>query len=190
MSVLNGVSCTSAARCIAVGYVQKDPSTPTRVLVDRWNGTGWSTVHTPTTSPVENAMLNAVSCMRGFCVAVGSIGARQLVERWDGRTWSIQPNPKTAPDATLTGVSCASPADCTVVGFQTNNTHQSVAERWDGSQWAIERTPTPASGSILWSVSCVSAAACVAAGESAQTPLIERSRGKRWAIQSIAQPAL
>jgi hypothetical protein len=39
-------------------------------------------------------------------------------------------------------------------------------------------------------VSCSSAADCVAAGESAQTALIERSRGTTWSIQSMAHPAL
>ena len=190
MSVLNGVSCSSAARCVAVGSLDQNPSAPSRALVEHWNGAVWSTVHTPTTNPLESAMLNAVSCTGGSCIAVGSIGFRQLVERWNGRRWSIQRNPKGAPDASLNGVSCVSPADCTAVGEQTNNTHQSVAERWTGSHWSIERTPTPASGSILWSVSCISTADCVAAGESAQTALIERSRGTTWSIQSMPQPAL
>jgi hypothetical protein len=135
-------------------------------------------------------MLNAVSCTGGSCIAVGSLGFRPLVERWNGRRWSIERNPKRAPDASLNGVSCVSPADCTAVGDQTNNTHQSVAERWTGGRWSIERTPTLASGSILWSVSCISAADCVAAGESGQTALIERSRGTTWSIQSMAAPAL
>lgn len=190
MSVLNGVSCTSAASCIAVGYREQNPSAPTRALVERWNGAVWSTVRTPTTNPLENAMLNAVSCTGGFCTAVGSLRTRPLVERWDGRRWSVQRNPKGGPDASLAGVSCVSPADCTAVGFQTNNALESVAERWTGGQWSIERTPTPARGSVLWSVACVSAADCVAAGESARTALIERSSGTRWSIQSIARPAL
>jgi hypothetical protein len=190
MSVLNGVSCSSATRCFAVGYVQQNPAAPTRALVERWNGTVWSTVHTPATDPLASAMLNAVSCAGGACVAVGSDEFRPLTERWNGRRWSIQRNPTGAPDATLNGVSCVSPADCTAVGDQTNNTHQSIAERWSSGHWSVERTPTPASGSILWSVSCSSAADCVAAGESAQTALIERSRGTIWTVQSMGEPAL
>ncbi len=189
MSVLNGVSCSSPARCVAVGYVQPQPSAPTKVLIERWNGAVWSTVQPPTAAPLENAMLNAVSCTRGSCVAVGIIGVRSLVERWNGRSWSIQRDPRGAPDASLNGVSCVSPTDCTAVGGQINHTHQSVAERWTNGRWSIERTPTPASGSVLWSVSCSSAADCVAAGESGSVALIERSNGAGWSIRSIAEPA-
>jgi hypothetical protein len=183
MSVLNGVSCTSAARCIAVGYVEPDPSSAFRPLVERWNGSAWSIVSTPKTSPFEPAVLNAVSCAKGSCTAVGILGYRELLERWDGGKWSIQPVPKGAPDAVLNGVSCVSPTDCVTVGGLTNGSGQSIAERWNGSRWSIERTPT-VSGSVLNGVSCVSGRDCFAVRRQASGPLIERWNGATWSTQS------
>lgn len=182
MSILNGVSCTSATSCVAVGYVASDPSVLPQALAERWNGRRWSTIPTPNTAPGESVILNAVSCTRGACTAVGGSGSQQLVERWDGHRWSIQPTPDGTPDATLNGVSCVSLTDCVAVGSVTN-AHQSIAERWNGSGWSIERTPTSAAGSLLWAVSCVSAADCVAVGQRGYTPLIERWNGTRWSIQ-------
>jgi hypothetical protein len=182
MSILNGVSCTSAASCTAVGFIQPGPAAPTRPLVDRWNGARWSHVVTPGTPPGQSAMLNAVSCTRRSCTAVGVVGFRQLIERWDGRIWSIE-RPARAPGAVLNGVSCVSAADCVAVGGLTNGSHQALAERWNGTRWSTERTPTPASGSLLWAVSCPAAADCVAVGQRGDSPLIEQSHGTRWSIQ-------
>lgn len=182
MSILNGVSCTSAVSCTAVGFVLADPSAPARPLVERWNGVSWSRVAIPTPPPGQSAMLNAVSCTRRSCTAVGGVGLRQLIERWNGRTWSIQ-RLAGAPGADLNGVSCVSSTDCVAVGGLTNQSHQSLAERWNGTRWSTERTPTPASGSILWAVSCPSGAECIAVGARSGLPLIERSQGTRWSIQ-------
>ena len=45
---LNGVACTSARACWAVGEHAKNLSgAPTRTLAERWNGTRWSIVPTP-----------------------------------------------------------------------------------------------------------------------------------------------
>jgi hypothetical protein len=182
VSVLNGVSCTAAANCIAVGYTAPNQSALPRALVERWNGGTWSIMRTPKTSPLESTFLNGVSCTPGSCTAVGSVGFGQLVEHWNGGQWSIQQTPG-APLAELNGVSCVSPTDCVAVGGRTNS-HQSIAERWNGSRWSIERTPSLASGSLLWSVSCPSAADCVAVGSRGGLPLLERWNGKSWSIQA------
>jgi hypothetical protein len=84
MSVLNGVSCTSSARCVAVGDLSPNQFSLPHALVERWNGVGWSIVPTPKTTPFQMAALNAVSCTREACTAVGAVGYRQLVERWNG----------------------------------------------------------------------------------------------------------
>lgn len=181
MSVLNGVSCTSVASCFAVGYVAPNRFSPSRALVERWNGIAWSRLPTPSPPPGESAVLNGVSCTGGFCTAVGSVGQRQLVERWNGHKWAIQRPPKDAPSAELNGVSCVSAADCVAVGGRRSD--QSLAERWNGSRWSIERTPTPAARSLLWGVSCASASYCAAVGQRGGSPLVERWNGTSWSIR-------
>ncbi len=184
MSVLNGVACTTPTRCMAVGYLQPNPASPFQPLAERWNGVAWSIVPTPGTPADQSAVLNAVSCTRRFCTAVGNVGYHQLVERWNGRRWSIQRTPNPAPYAELNAVSCVSRIDCVAVGALTNRSRHSIAERWNGRRWAIEPTPTPLGGSVLWGVACPSATQCVAVGQRGQSPLVERWHGSRWSIQS------
>jgi hypothetical protein len=183
VSVLNGVSCTAATSCIAVGYTAPNQSALPRALVERWNGRHWSTMQTPKTPPLQPVFLNAVSCTPGSCVAVGSVGFGQLIERFDGRRWTIQPTPAGAPLAALNGVSCVSTTACVAVGSGSDS-HQAIAQRWDGSRWSIENTPALAGGSLLWAVSCPSAASCFAVGSRGGLPLLERWNGADWSIQT------
>lgn len=183
MSVLNGVSCTSAKSCIAVGDTAPNGSSFPRALIERWNGRTWSRMRAAATSPLETVFLNAVSCARGSCIAVGSDGSQQLIERWNGDRWSIQPAPPGSPAAELNGVSCVSSTDCAAVGGRSNS-HQPLAERWNGNSWSDEGTPTVSGASLLWAVACPSAAECVAVGTRGGLPLLERWNGARWSAQT------
>jgi hypothetical protein len=185
-SVLNGVSCLSSTRCIAVGELTPNQFSLPHALAERWNGATWSILRTPRTTPFQSAILNAVSCTRHSCTAVGSLGYRQLVERWNGHKWSIQRTPSQAPDAALNGVSCTSRTDCVAVGALTNGTGQALAERWNGSRWSFEPTPTPAGGSLLNGVACVSHADCYAVGAHRRAPLVEHWNGVAWSIQATS----
>ncbi|MDP9334202.1 MAG: hypothetical protein M3Q30_12970 [Actinomycetota bacterium] len=69
INLLSGVSCTSAAACVAVGTHYQNIS---QTLVERWDGTNWSAVPSPSQVPLGN-YLNGVSCVSASsCVAVGS----------------------------------------------------------------------------------------------------------------------
>jgi hypothetical protein len=71
-----------------------------------------------------------------------------LAEAWNGTSWAAQhtpspTNPPTPALDTLNGVSCASPAACTAVGYYYNSSGVMVAlaERWDGTSWAMQAIP-------------------------------------------------
>jgi hypothetical protein len=125
-SVLNGVSCTSASDCTAVGdysynYTETGglPGGTAYVLVERWNGTTWSIEPTPNATASGGSGLSGVSCSSPTaCTAVGGSSNKALVERWDGSSWSIQPLRGRAGQrgASLSAVSCISPDACTAVG--------------------------------------------------------------------------
>ena len=95
---LNGVSCSSAAACTAVG------STTSGALAERWNGKKWAVQTIPDPA---GASLDSVSCSSATaCTAVGDVMSSAsgnhvtLAERWNGTTWVIQPtpgNPAAAP---------------------------------------------------------------------------------------------
>ncbi len=204
-SHLQGVSCTAASACTAVGSYTNSAGTGV-TLAERWNGTSWAIQTTPNPSGAKSSELWGVSCTAASaCSAVGdyqnSTGTRvTLAERWNGTSWTIQttPNPSGAKSTELEGVSCTTASACTAVGYYENSagTFVTLAERWTGTSWAIQTTPNPsgAKSSALSGVSCTTASACTAVGSytnSAGTgvTLAERWTGTSWAIQTTPNPS-
>jgi hypothetical protein len=118
---LNGVACSSASACTAVGN-----RTLARTLAERWNGTSWQVQATP--NPIgPNITLASVACpARTVCTAFGlnltGSGPLTLAERWSGGRWRIQPTPGVvAYDIGFPGVACPTPSACYAVASYTNN---------------------------------------------------------------------
>jgi len=85
--LLQGVSCTSASACTAVGG--SSTMTPGATLAERWNGTTWSIQPTPNPTGAQGSGLGGVSCASATtCTAVGGSGngttGVTLAERWNG----------------------------------------------------------------------------------------------------------
>ena len=76
-----GVSPDSAS---AVGYTYTNPA-PSTTLVEHWNGTTWSIVHSPNPMGSTGSVLYSTSCVTSTCTAVGywsTVGlSRTLVEK-------------------------------------------------------------------------------------------------------------
>jgi hypothetical protein len=92
---LNGVACTDANNCWAVGS-SLDPSTSKYFsLIERWDGNTWTRVASAT-PPGATVTLRGVACATvSECWAVGDDGAHNLIERWDGNAWTIVPSENT-----------------------------------------------------------------------------------------------
>ena len=182
---LQGVSCTSDANCFAVG------NSFTGALVERWNGTAWSNVTTPTPRNSLGADLGSVACTSPTdCSAVGTQGAVEssgnvidiadapLQEHWDGSAFTIVPGPGNAPFSELSGVACGSPTECFAVG------DSAFVQLWNGSKWSLAPFGSPTSQSQLNQVACTSATNCFAVGgfeSNVQSDtLIERWNGSTW----------
>jgi hypothetical protein len=179
MSILEGVSCSSATECIAVGHSATSYAT---ALAEAWGGSAWAVQPTARLAGAagRDSYLKAVSCTTPrTCTAVGYVDgpggfspSKALAEAWDGSEWTAQavPAPAGAVQSWLYGVSCSSAEACTAVGYYdpsgTSATLLSLAEEWDGSRWTVQKTPNYAAAawSYLYSVSCVSATACTAVG--------------------------
>jgi hypothetical protein len=170
---LNGVSCTSASACTAVG------TSNTGTLAERWNGTRWTIQPTP--NPSQGATLSGVSCTSASaCTAVGGSSAGALAERWNGTTWRIQPTPNPAQGGGfLTSVACTSASACTAVGASNAGT---LAEGWNGTRWRIQPTPTPARAqfAFLNTVACTSPSACTAAGAYINSSGVFQTLAEHW----------
>src|SRR6266536_3263714 len=180
---LDAVSCTSARRCIAVGFYADLPGLVnihgrSFTLAERWNGRKWRIRRTPRPAGSTDMVFTGVSCTSArACTAVGDNGAGTLAERWNGRRWAVR---ATVPgDEDLQAVSCTSARACTAVGF-------SGIERWNGATWASQRSPQIRG--TLAAVSCASARACTAVGEGFRGAVAEHWNGRRWVIQRTPRP--
>jgi hypothetical protein len=165
-ATLDGVACTSAKSCLAVGdYFTSSRSTlPT---AEKWNGTKWSVLTVPAPSGTTDAFLDAASCVSSTdCWAVGGSMDNTLAESWNGTKWSIvsSPSPNPAKPNYLTGLSCPSAKDCWAVGetFPTNF-GGSLTEQWNGSKWSVVSTPTSKNGQLIGDA-CFSTSACMSVG--------------------------
>lgn len=177
-SVLNGVSCTSAARCMAVGQATNSPvGDSASALTDYWNGKSWTRVAAP--APGRAPTLVSVACTSAArCVAIGNsppaeeagVTLDTFADTWNGAKWTDALIPKPAMSATLAGVACASAAKCLAVGNGFRNTpfgnDKAYAAELNGTHWSLTKTPpTPAADdSMLRAAACSSPTACIAVG--------------------------
>jgi hypothetical protein len=186
-SSLNGVFCTSASNCWAVGSFVSATSGAALNQALRWNGTNWSRVTVP--SPGGNALgdfseLLAVRCrVASDCWAVGdySKGGAALDQavHWNGTKWLVVSTP--TPGGTLNGddnelfdVVCPGANTCWATGEYGTNAGAGITLnqllRWNGTKWSLViATPQPAGTSAgafqgLGSVRCTSVSSCLAVG--------------------------
>jgi len=207
---LNGVSCTSASACTAVG--SSDGGGARRPLVERWDGGSWTVQPAPSPGGASGSRLLAVSCSTvSSCTAVGfNHGFEEestLAERWNGIEWQVLNTVElggTQPTNRLEAVSCNSPSACMAVGghvakFGTAFLWVPLAERWNGSAWALQTIPEPPASeeASLSGVSCASANSCTAVGSYRQISgsdsyaevLGERWNGTSWSVLEMPGPA-
>ncbi len=202
-SSLTSVSCTSAARCIAVG----DRGTGT--LAEAWNGTRWRILKTPALVSTSLASVSCTSAAR--CIAVGDHRTRALAEAWNGTSWRTlnTRSPAGTVSSSLTSVSCTAASQCMAVGGHSVYSHgglpgvypeRTFAEAWNGTRWRvvpIPDVPGVAGGKESWlqSVSCTGDFRCMAVGRSGQDQgfagfpsFAEAWNGTSWRLVKTANP--
>jgi hypothetical protein len=179
---LDGVTCTSATDCWAVGYYQ-NYNEVVEPLIEHWDGSSWAIVASPNASGTINQLSRVACTSVSDCWAVGytynsSISGlfKTLIEHWDGSSWSIiaSPNTSVTERNVLVGVTCASASECWAVGAYGNgDTGQTLIEHWDGSAWSIVTSPNTsftqagiAQVNVLQGVTCASTSDCWAVGYS------------------------
>jgi hypothetical protein len=130
-SFLNGVSCTSASACVAVGINgsvngrRGAAAHPFAPLSEVWNGRAWAITPVPVPAHATITYLQAVSCgAAGSCTAVGSsvespTQQHTLAAVWNGEAWQLEatPNPNSAGNNVLNAVSCRGDGHCAAVGW-------------------------------------------------------------------------
>jgi len=151
---LNGVSCVSAAVCMAVGYAAESTGVGTVPLAERWNGSAWaiSPMPAPAGEGLETTLYGVSCTSRNACTAVGDYydpvdsRTRSLAERWNGSAWAIQQTVNPGNDVDVYGVACASSTACTAVGRTFGGATTgwtSLIEHWNGATWTRASSPNP-----------------------------------------------
>jgi hypothetical protein len=121
-ALLDGVSCSAANACTAVGRYNVIPG-DAEAMALRWNGSAWSVQLSAGPEGSASSKLHGVDCYGASgCVAVGAhsdgSGDQALALRWNGSAWTTESTP-SAPDSTsrLQSVSCGGSAErCVAVG--------------------------------------------------------------------------
>lgn len=164
---LNGVTCTAAKSCLAVGDYTDAASHDTLPMAEKWNGTAWSLVTVPAPSGSTSAELESVSCMApANCIAVGASMDSTLTERWNGSSWGIVPSPSPDPGGpnVLSGVACPTADLCWAVGYDfPTSLSGTLTEKWNGTKWAVVHTPTSSAGQLIGD-SCSGITDCMSVG--------------------------
>lgn len=165
---LNGISCTSAGTCVAVGGINGGPG-PAAVISTTDGGTTWSMSSDPALGNLQEAF--DVSCLPGaaalsstVCHAAGAApaaaGPVALTSLDGGATWSVTP----PFDSTgwLDSISCADAQHCWSAGAGTTVALAGTAD--GGASWS---TVTSDTSNEEGKVSCASTAFCVATTDGA-----------------------
>jgi len=163
---LNGISCTTARICVAVGGLDQPGGTAT-VIVTTDGGVTWSRSIDATLSGIQQ--LFSVSCLRvggalPACRAAGQAlqgaGPVELMSADGGATWK---GVETADGSgRLNSISCPDAAHCWAAGAQTSLALLGTSD--GGSSWSAETADTSTEDG---SVSCASAQVCVATTDNA-----------------------
>ena len=161
---LLGIDCVTKNNCYAVGShttgdglfsIGQDAT-----LAQRWNGTSWSILASPSAS-LDTNILQGIACTSASkCWAVGYYNpgndvvlgnpGQTLIERWDGNSWAIDSSAANPRTGQLKSIACVSPSECWAVGEQDDhydpaltamNVTSSLIERWDGNSWNVFPSP-------------------------------------------------
>lgn len=197
-AALNGIDCTSAQFCMAVGEAYEGGIFTQ--IAERWDGQAWTLDPLPSVWPSYSAQLTDVSCVSlTFCMAVGFVNdepSRGYSITWDGTSWHDKWMTVQDGQNFLHGVSCYAVDRCMAVGYYTtDHGFWPYTEVWSGHGWKNRPVPMPVQtvSAEMYSIDCASRFACVATGtlrtSGSSAPLVERWTGTQWTLQGGAMTA-
>jgi hypothetical protein len=154
---INGLSCTAASDCWAVGVYGGGSVSDTAFLnlALHWNGHKWTQATTPNpdgTGSGDGNSLAAVNCSAvNNCWAVGDLGGIGVggtttgeALHWQGTKWTLTKTPDPGGTASndrteLASVRCVSAKDCWIAGLSRNgsNPDQDLTLHWNGHKWSV-----------------------------------------------------
>lgn len=205
--ILGGVAITSC-RVWAVGDYTVAGNV--RTLVERWNGTAWTLVPSPSPASSYNILSDVAAASASDAWAVGQSSGdpgghvfQTLAEHWNGTAWAqaTTPNPGTG-DNYLESVAATSAGGAWAVGgYDTGpgTALQGLAVHWNGAAWKQVPIPNPGAGTptynYLNAVAAASASDAWAVGSYSASAggslaLIEHWNGTAWTQVPSPSPGI
>ena len=155
---MNGVSCSSATRCEAVGSWGTATTGYGVVAVSTNGGRTWSAQHA---SPIPH-VLSAITCLNDKdCYAAGVKGGS--TNYWSATTsagthWTDHTAMVSPSVGGLSAISCVSTTNCTMTDIRGTTAVTDTS----GSTWSIGSAFSTTHW--IWGLSCVAGGSCVAVG--------------------------
>lgn len=137
-NILEGVTALSSYNIWAVGTSYVQSGSPTRTLIEHWNGSRWSIVSSPNIGSVPGDDLLSIAAISDSNIwavgrwDAGSRNYRTLIEHWNGRQWSLASGPtgKSNSDELLAITRVPASKTIWAVGFHfSNNLSEPLIER-------------------------------------------------------------
>lgn len=187
---LDGVSCTSATACVAVGSYSFSSSNQalSENLVEYYDGRHWSFVNAPNLRQGIGDGLGSVSCAAStFCAAIETNGGSLIKPAHDGHWFPVPTARRGSGASVLTSVYCTSSRWCAAVGGYQATGYQPFVQTYQGKGWSVVPDTNPTGGELN-SVTCVTDRSCTAVGGNGQQPLIESFNGTAWSLVAAPDP--
>jgi len=204
---LYGAAALSPASAWAVGSWYDVNLAAPRTLVQRWNGSAWSTVSSPNATSFYNELrdVDASSATDAWAVgyANGSSGVNGMPRNpialhWNGSAWSMVTTPRPGVQTReLYGVKALSGTNAWAVGwyYESGFSADVLVLHWNGSAWTqVPATGPGTSGNTLYAIAGVAANDLWAIGTYTNTggggghPLAMHYNGTAWASTPMPDP--
>ena len=203
--ILGGVAITSC-RVWAVGDYTVAGNV--RTLVERWNGTAWTRVPSPSPASSYNILSDVAAASASDAWAVGQSSGnpaghvfQTLAEHWNGTAWTqaTTPNPGTGNNYLASVAATSAGGAWAVGGYDTGpgTALHALAVHWNGTAWTQVPIPNPGAGTPITNnlsgVAALSATDAWAVGSYStsgddQHTLVEHWDGTVWTQVPIASP--
>jgi hypothetical protein len=200
-AALAGVKTFSTTDAWAVGNWTTSTQPFIRSLIQRWNGSSWSVVPSPSPDPARNLLTDVDGASANDVWAIGNVGVdgygetvAGLVLRWNGSAWSRVTVPGADSDATfsvpkLEDVVAISSNDVWIVGRAFHRALlQSVpyALHWNGTSWQRSfLADGPGDNQGFSGVTALSSSKVYAFGS-----VVARWTGSAWVQESVVPGVL
>ena len=196
-AALRGVKTLAPDNAWAVGTSSHSSGVPTRTMIQRWNGTSWSIVPSPSPDGTQNLLRAVDGVAANDLWAVGGLGhdgyggnpVASLVLRWNGSAWNQVTIPSSGGAFSVTqlhDVVAVSANDVWMVGEAFSFQYFQMVPyllHFNGSTWQHATIPNPPLGRFN-AVTALSATKVYAVGEG-NGPLIARWNGSSWSRETV-----